>query len=404
MKYNFDKYVDRRNTSSIKWEYIQSEETASKLVKTDRFFGEDRLLPMWIADMDFRSPQPVIDALVERARHGVYGYTEKGDSYLEAVRFWMKKRHRWAIKKEWICTTPGVVAALAMLVQTFVRRGEKVIIQPPVYYPFSFVVERNDAQVVKNPLIYENGRYRMDFEDLAAKARDPKVKMLILCSPHNPVGRVWTKKELTQLGGICLKNNVLVVSDEIHADLIRREKAFTPFARINKDFAAHSITCTAPSKTFNLAGLSTSNIIIPDPDLRREFQKTMQKNALLHVSVFGNVALEAAYLHGEEWLEQLLDYLDANLQFLEDYIREHIPQIRVIHSEGTTLAWLDCRALGLNKNRLKHFMVDEAGVYLDEGYLFGEEGEGFERINIACPRSILRDALGRISKAIQRRS
>jgi len=402
MKYNFDKEIRRRGTNSIKWEYILSDKGVFQLKSTDRFFGKDRALPMWIADMDFQSPKPVIEALTKRAQHGLYGYTKKGDAYFEAVVNWMQKRHGWKIRREWITTTPGVVTALAMLVRTFVKPGEKVIVQPPVYGPFYLAAEFNGVEVVKNPLIYKNGRYEMDFDDLKRKARDRKVKMLILCSPHNPVGRVWTRKELTRLGEICIKNNILVVSDEIHGDLILKGNKFTPFARISKEFAHNSVICTAPSKTFNMAGLSTSNIIIPNKDLRARFEMTLLNNALLDASIFGGQALETAYNHGEEWLDQVLSYLQGNLDFLEDYIAKNIPQIKVVRPEGTYLVWLDCRGLGLDQAARKHLMEDEARVYLEQGEVFGPEGAGFELMNIACPRSIVEEALARVKRAVEK--
>jgi cystathionine beta-lyase len=400
MKYNFDQEVSRKGTNSIKWDYVQSESNITRLERTGRFFGRGRSIPMWIADMDFLAPKPVVDALVGRAKHGIFGYSEKPGTYYDAVVQWMGRRHKWKIDREWIVTTPGVVPALAMLVRTFVAPDEKVIIQPPVYYPFYLVAEFNEREIVKNPLIYEKGRYRIDFDDLESQARDPKARMLILCSPHNPVGRVWTKKELTRLGEICLQNNVLVVSDEIHGDLVYSGSRMTPFARINKAFAQHSITCTAPSKTFNLAGLSTSNLIIPDADLRKKFRNTLLENALLDVGIFGSIATEVAYQQGAEWLDQLLDYLEGNLDLMEDFIGKYIPRIKMIRPEGTYLVWLDCRGLGLDKDQLKHLMVKKARLYLDEGYIFGAEGEGFERMNIACPRRVLREALVRIRKAV----
>jgi cystathionine beta-lyase len=400
MKYNFDQEVSRKGTNSIKWDYVQSESNITRLERTGRFFGRGRSIPMWIADMDFLAPKPVVDALVGRAKHGIFGYSEKPGTYYDAVVQWMGRRHKWKIDREWIVTTPGVVPALAMLVRTFVAPDEKVIIQPPVYYPFYLVAEFNEREIVKNPLIYEKGRYRIDFDDLESQARDPKARMLILCSPHNPVGRVWTKKELTRLGEICLQNNVLVVSDEIHGDLVYSGSRMTPFARINKAFAQHSITCTAPIKTFILAGLSTSNLIIPDADLRKKFRNTLLENALLDVGIFGSIATEVAYQQGAEWLDQLLDYLEGNLDLMEDFIGKYIPRIKMIRPEGTYLVWLDCRGLGLDKDQLKHLMVKKARLYLDEGYIFGAEGEGFERMNIACPRRVLREALVRIRKAV----
>jgi cystathionine beta-lyase len=357
---------------------------------------------MWVADMDFRCPEPVVNALVARAQHGIYGYTWPTDAFYQSVVGWMARRHQWEIAPHWICITPGVVPALNMLVRTFITPGDRVLVQPPVYYPFFSAVQNNGGEVVTNPLIYEGGRYRMDYVDLAEKAKDPGLKMAILCSPHNPVGRVWTKDELLHFGDVCIKNDVLVVSDEIHGDLVYKGHRLTPFAKISHDFAQHSIVCTAPSKTFNLAGLLTSSIVIPNDDLRARFEQTLQSNGLVLASSFGVVALEAAYDHGEEWLEQVLIYLQANLEYLETYVTEHIPQIRVVEPEATYLVWLDCRRLGLDKLALQRLMREEAGVYLDEGYIFGPEGEGFERINIACPRSVLAEGLDRIRRAIKR--
>ena len=402
MQYDFNREINRRGTHSIKWGFMQDEEDPLRAKPTEAFFGENRILPLWVADMDFASPRPVVEALIERAEHGLYGYTGKTDSYCEAVVNWMRKRHGWEIAPEWICTTPGVVPALNMLVRAFVAPGERVLIQRPVYYPFFGAIENNGAEVVVNPLVYENGRYRMDFGDLEEKARDPRVRLAILCSPHNPVGRVWTADELTRFGEICLKNDVLIVSDEIHGDLIYRGNKFVPLARLGEAFAQNAITCTAPSKTFNLAGLHTSNIIISNPELRGRFEKTLQSNGLFGINAFGVVAVEAAYNHGEEWLAQALDYLEGNLAYLEDYVSGRIPQVTVIRPEGTYLVWIDCRRLGLDKDGLKRLMLKEARVYLDEGFLFGPEGEGFERINIACPRSILVEALERIGNAITR--
>jgi cystathionine beta-lyase len=402
MKYDFDQEINRKGTNSMKWEFIQSGDDLLRWEPTERFFGHNRVLPMWVADMDLPSPEPVIEALTSRAQHGIFGYTEKNDSYYDAVVGWMGKRHRWKIRPEWISTTPGVVPALNMLIRTFVSPGDSVLIQPPVYYPFFSAIQNNNVQPIANPLENRNGRYRMDFSDLEAKAKDPRVKLVILCSPHNPVGRVWTGDELQRFGEICLKNNVLVVSDEIHGDLILKGSVFTPFATISESFARNAIICTAPSKTFNLAGLQTSNIIISNEELRSRFEQTLKSNGLFGINSFGIVALEAAYKHGEDWLEQVLDYIENNLRYLEGFVREHIPSITVVPPEGTYLVWLDCRRLGLDKLGLQHLMLEEAGVYLDEGFIFGPQGEGFERINIACPRSILVEALERIKKTIDR--
>jgi cystathionine beta-lyase len=402
MTHAFDEEPDRRGTDSLKWEFVQNETDPERWERTDRFLGEDRVLPMWVADMDFRCPEPVIRAVIARAEQGVYGYTMPGDDLYAAVANWMRRRHGWEIDPEWICLTSGVVTALNMIVRAFASAGDEVLIQPPVYYPFFSAIQNNGAGVAASPLILESGRYRMDFADLEAKARDPRVKIAILCSPHNPVGRVWSREELRRFGEICLRHNVLIVSDEIHGDLIFRGSAFTPFASISPDFAAHSITCTAPSKTFNLAGLKTSAIIIPDANVRKTFHEVLRNSGLsLAGSTFGVVALKAAYEQGEPWLEQTLNYLQGNLDYLESYVGERIPQIEVVSPEGTYLVWLDCRKLGLDKSGLKHLMREQARVYLDEGDLFGPEGEGFERINIACPRSTLVEALDRIRKAVQ---
>ena len=400
MQYDFDTELDRKGTNALKWEFIQEGKDLHQREHTDKFYGENRILPMWVADMDFACPKPVVEALVARAQHGIYGYTAPTDSYYRAVKSWMKRRQGWEVDAEWICITPGVVPALNMLIRTFVPTGAKVLIQPPVYHPFFYAIENNQTELAANALIYENGRYRMDFADLEKKAQDPAVKMAILSSPHNPVGRVWTRDELVRCGEICLENDVLIVSDEIHADLIYKGAVFTPFASLGEEYAQKAIICTAPSKTFNLAGLKTSNIIIPDDQLRTEFKKTLQSNGLGGINPFGLVALEAAYNHGEAWLDQVWAYIEDNYHFLEDYLAQHIPQIGVVRPEGTYLVWLDCRKLGLDKWELKDLMLREARIYLDEGFIFGPEGKGFERMNIACARSILAEALERIKNAI----
>jgi cystathionine beta-lyase len=400
MIYNFDQEIDRRGTHSAKWGVIKQDGRFTPLEDAPQFREGKRLLPMWVADMDFQAPQPVIDALTERAQHGIFGYGWPGASYRQAVVDWMARRHGWPVQPEWIVPTPGVVPALNMLVHTFVAPGQRVIVQPPVYYPFYTAIANNGAELARNPLLLANGRYSMDFAGLAALARDPDAVMLILSSPHNPVGRVWTPDELRRLGEICLEHDVLVVADEIHGDLLYPGRRFTPFATLGDAFAQNTIACTAPSKTFNLAGLATSNIIIPNPELRVRFERTLNSNGLHGVNTFGMVALEAAYAHGEQWLAQVMDYIAGNFQYLREYVAQHLPQIEVIEPEGTYLVWLDCRRLGLDKAALERLMLDEARVFLDEGYIFGPEGEGFERINIACPRSILAEALERIKAVV----
>lgn len=312
----------------------------------------------------------------------------------------MRRRHGWEINRDWIVTTPGVIPGLKAMVRTFSAKGEKILIQPPVYHPFYHVIDNNQRLLELNPLIYEKNAYTMDYTDLEEKVKDPLVKMVILCHPHNPIGRVWSEEELTRFGEICLANDVLVVSDEIHCDLLFRGVRFTPYATIREEFAQNAVICTAGSKTFNLAGLHHSNIIVPNPELRKRLSETVQSTSTFGNNLFGMLALETAYNQGEEWLEQLLDYLDANRQYMEDYIAEYIPQIKVVKPEGTYLVWLDCRALELDKDELQVFMREKARLYFDEGYIFGPEGEGFERVNIACPRSILADALERMRAAV----
>ena len=400
MDHSFDTEIAREGTNSLKWEFVQDEQSLLQFNRTGRFFGKDRILPLWVADMDFRCPDPVVEALSARAEHGIYGYSAPTEAFYDSVVGWMKRRHHWAIDPDWICITPGVVPALNMLVRTYVPPGDKVLIQPPVYYPFYMAINNNQAEIVTNPLIYESGSYRMDLDDLERKARDPKVKMVILCSPHNPVGRVWTKDELLEFGQICAENSVLVVSDEIHGDLVYDGYTFVPFANLDHEFRQRSIICTAPSKTFNMAGLQTSCIIIPDENLRSQFEETLLSNGLIVHSCFGLTALQVAYDEGEEWLEQVRAYIESNLEYLEAYIEEHMPQIRVVRPEGTYLVWLDCQGLGLESSILRQLMMEKAKVYLDDGNIFGPEGEGFQRINLACPRPLLAEALDRINHAV----
>lgn len=381
MTYDFDRIIDRKGTNAFKWQ------------------TRDRdLLPMWIADMDFEAPQEVVDAVVRRARHGVFGYSMPGEGFFKVVADWLQRRHNWAIQKEWITFCPGIVPGLNLLVQAFTLPGDKVIVQTPVYYPFYDAIQNNGRQIQRNPLILENGHYRMDFDDLAQKARDTRTKAIILCSPHNPVGRVWTREELTRLGNICLEHDVLVISDELHCDLVFKPHIHIPFAGISNSFAQNSVTCMAPSKTFNLAGLQTSTLIIPNETTRNRFLDT---TFFKRFNPFGIVALEAAYTHGEPWLEQLMAYLAGNVRFLKEFFEAHLPRVKVIEPEGTYLVWADFRALGLSGPALEDLMLNKARLWLDEGYIFGKDGEGFERFNLACPRSVLADALERVKRAVR---
>ncbi|MCA0990603.1 MalY/PatB family protein [Pseudalkalibacillus hwajinpoensis] len=384
----FDERINRFDTHSVKWDH------------TEAIFEKEDLLPMWVADMDFRAPQPVIDALTTRIQHGIFGYSMPTENTKSAIQGWLNRRHNWSIQQDWIVFTPGVVPALSAAVNTYTEKGEKVVIQSPVYYPFRDMVEKSEREVVDNPLVRRNGKYEMDFHDLELKLADPEVKMLLLCNPHNPVGRVWKKEELIKLAELCLAYNVLIVSDDIHFDLIFKGYEHTLISSLSNEIAANTITCIAPSKTFNLAGMQLSTIIIPDEEKREKFNTYMGKLGLFAPSPFGITAVEAAYNHGEEWLDDLMDYLQGNLSYLTTFINERLPQIDVIEPEGTYLVWLDFNKLNMSHEELEQFVQGEARLALDEGYIFGEGGKGFERINIACPRSVLQEGLERLEKAI----
>ena len=400
MKYNFDQVINRLGTDCTKWQFYETEAGMVEWPETGGCRGEDGVLPLWVADMDFPSPQPVVDALVNRARHGVYGYTGRTKTYDASVALWMEKRHGWKIESEWMTTTPGVVNALYTAVQAFTEPGEKVLIQPPVYHPFTHSIERTGRQVAQNPLVLKNNRYEIDFDDLEVKTRDPQVRLALLCSPHNPVGRVWTEAELRRFGEICNANGVLVVSDEVHADLLFRGQKFVPYALLGEPFAQNVVVTTAPSKTFNLPGLKTSNIIIPNPGIRQAFMDRLAYNGLYGLNAFGSMALQAAYQYGDDWLAQVMGYVEANFRFLSDYFASNLPKAMVIPPEGTYLVWVDLRGLGYDAEELQELLLKKAKVYLDNGSIFGEQGRGFTRINIACPRTILEKALERMCNAL----
>ncbi|GJM42248.1 MAG: aminotransferase [Ardenticatenaceae bacterium] len=401
MSFDFDTEVNKFGINSVKWEFISDAHHNTRPTDlTHPKYGAERLLPLWVADMDFRCPPPVVEALVERAKRGVFGYCTPTDSYYEAVINWFSRRYGRSIERDWIVMTPGVVPGINLMIQTFTQPGDKIIIQRPVYHPFTNSIVNNDRVVANNSLVLKDGRYQMDFDDLATKAADPDVKMAILCSPHNPVSRVWSREELTRFGEICLDNNVLVVSDEIHCDLLFSGVEFTSFASISERFAQNSIVCTAPSKTFNLAGMKLSNIIIPNGALRTPLTKTMDQVGLHNTNSFGIVAAEAAFNFGEEWLTAVMAYVEANYNFMKAYLAEHLPQLHLMPAEGTYLIWLDCRALEMTPEARKKLIFEDARIYLDEGEMFGPEGAGFERINLACPRWLLAEALERLKTAV----
>jgi len=388
---NFDEIIERRNTDSLKYDFAAR-----------RGLPED-VLPLWVADMDFRTPPCVIEALVEKSRHGIFGYSESREDYFAVLKSWFSRRFGWEVQPEWLIKTPGVVYAICMAIRALTSEGDAVLIQQPVYYPFESSVINNDRELVVNELAYENGRYHIDFEDFERKITQHRVKMFILCSPHNPVGRVWTKEELTRMGDICVKHGVIVVADEIHADFVYPGYSHTVFANIKPEFADITVTCTAPTKTFNLAGLQISNIFVSNQRMRKRIKQEISRTGYSQLNVMGMVACKAAYAQGEEWLEELKAYLTGNLDFVRRFIDAHMPDIRLVEPEGTYLIWLDCRALGLNDKALDELVIQRAKLWLDGGHMFGQGGSGFQRINIACPRSLLEQAMERLAAAVANR-
>ncbi|WP_097003850.1 MalY/PatB family protein [Lacrimispora amygdalina] len=386
---DFDERIDRTNTGCIKYDFA---------VQRGKPEG---ILPLWVADMDFKAPQPVLDALKARVEHGIFGYSEGKEGYFEAVKDWMMRRHGWSVERNWLVKTPGVVFALAMAVKAYTNPGDGIMIQQPVYYPFSEVIKDNGRKIVDNTLyLGEDGIYHMDLDDFEKKAAENQVKLFFLCSPHNPVGRVWTRDELTRLGGICERLDIIVVSDEIHQDFVFKGE-HQVFAAISDKFRNRTITCTAPSKTFNVAGLQISNIFISNPDLRRKFKKEIAAAGYSQLNALGLTACEAAYRYGEGWHDQLMEYLKENVRFVCNYLKENLPEIKLIEPDGTYLIWLDFRGLGLSEQEREDLIVKKAGLWLDSGAMFGPVGEGFERINIACPRSLIVEALNKLTAAIK---
>jgi cystathionine beta-lyase len=396
MKYDFDTVCDRSNTACAKWDAVKT------------IFGREDIIPMWVADMDFPTAKPIVEALKRRAEHPFYGYTMAGPSLTEAVVERLKRKYSWKIEPEWVVFTPGTIPALHIAVRALTHPGDEIILQEPVYYPFFGVVTGSGCRIAHNRLKLSRGRYSMDYKDIEAKFKPgggmmpghSRIKAVILCNPQNPIGRVWSREELTRLGETVIGHGAIVISDEIHCELLYKGYRHTPFASISEEFARNSIVCMAPSKTFNLPGLEASSIIIPDKKLRDSFND-VKSGMVPGLNLFGLTAMEAAYRHGDEWLEQLLDYLRGNLEFTMAYFKEHIPKIKVIKPQGTYLLWLDCRALGLGDTALQKFMREQARVGFDDGYMFGLGGSGFQRMNIACPRSLLAEALGRIEGAVK---
>lgn len=391
MEYNFDEIIDRRNTDSVKYDLAEKSGKPADV------------LPLWVADMDFRTAPGIIERLSADAKFGIYGYTEGGEDYFRAVSGWYRERFGWHVEKEWLVRTPGVVFAINIAVRVLTEEGDAVMIQQPVYYPFSAAVRNNERKLINNGLMLRDGHYEIDFDDFENKIAENNVKLFILCSPHNPVGRVWTLEELRRIGEICLAHGVKVVSDEIHSDFVYEGYKHHVFTTVDPAFEAISIVCTAPSKTFNLAGLQVSNIFIPDQQMREAFEKQMQLIGYGGINLIGLHACQAAYETGQAWLEELKVYLRGNLDYVREYLNKNLPVIRLIEPEGTYLIWLDCRGLGLSEEDLEHLIVQEAKLWLDAGAMFGTDGEGFERINIACPRSVLAEAMERLKRAVDAR-
>lgn len=390
MPVDFDTVPNRRGTNCFKYDFAR-----------EMGMPED-VLPLWVADMDFPTAPAVLEQLHALAEHGIFGYTGVKDAYFSAVHNWYAQRFGWETQRSWLVTTPGVVFAIAIAIRAFTQKGDAILIQQPVYYPFANKVTENDRQLVVNPLVLKNGRYEMDFADMERKIVDYHVKMLLLCSPHNPVGRVWTKEELLRVGEICQKHGVLVVSDEIHADFTYAGHTHRVFTSVKSEFADFTITCTAPSKTFNLAGLQNSNIFIPNRQLRHAYKKELSACGCGGTNCMGMAACQAAYEAGADWLEQLKQYLAGNLAYIRQFLREKLPDIALIEPEGTYLVWLDLRKLGLTEQQQRQLIVQDAKLWLDTGTLFGQGGEGFERINIACPRTTIEQAMQRLEHAVHK--
>lgn len=382
--YNFDEIIDRKHSNCVKYDGYQD------------IYGADGLIPLWVADMDFKTPDFVFDAIKERINHPVLGYFIHSDGFYRSIIQWMERRHQWQVEKDWIYFAPGIVPGLAFLVQAFTAPGDKVLLQTPVYHPFYYVVQNQNREIVRNPLHLVEDHFEMDYEDLETKLK-AGIKMMILCNPHNPLGRCWTKEELRKVGELCLQYHCLLVSDEIHSDLMMPGYKHTPVANISKEIAENTITCMAPSKTFNIAGLATSEIIIPNENLRKQFEKVMYDGVHLFVgNIFGELALEACYTYGEEWLEQLLVYLKKNVDFVQQYIKENLPEIKTFRHEATYLPWLDFSGFRMSHEELFRKLADQARVALNDGQIFGEEGRCCFRINVACPKSTLEKAMEQI--------
>lgn len=383
----FNEKINRLNTSSVKWEL------------TKEIFGEEELWPMWVADMDFKPPQAVLDEIKQRVDHGIFGYTFVPKSTYQSIQEWLKKRHGWEISLSSLLYTNGVVQAISTAIQSFTSPVDKILIQTPVYNPFFEMIERNGRAIVHSPLQLVNGRYEIDFTSIENELMNG-CKLFLLCSPHNPAGRVWTKEELIKLGNLCLKYQCLILSDEIHSDIVYKDYKHYPIASLSPEFSNQTITCIAPSKTFNLAGLQASVVIIENEELRNQFSETQKMQGFSSLNTFGIIGMEAAYREGEEWLEQLIDYIGENKNYTMEFLKKHLPEIKCVKPEGTYLLWFDCRALSIDDNQLHELFIQKGKLALEPGIKYGPGGEGFMRMNIACPREVLIEGLTRLKRAI----
>ena len=387
MKYDFDKITQRCGTNSYKWDSTDDKE----------------VLPMWVADMDFPTAPCIINALEKRVEHGIFGYTRVPEEYYDAVISWFSRRHHWKPRREWFIYTSGVVPALSAVIKALTNVGDKVLTLTPVYNCFFSSIRNNGCELDSCALRYEDNTFSIDYEDLERRAADPKTTLMLLCNPHNPSGRVWTREELRRIGDICIRNNVVVVADEIHCELVHPGFTYTPFASVSEEFQKHSVTCISPSKAFNIAGLQIANIIVENDEWRQRIDKAININEVCDVNPFGVIATIAAYNEGEEWLNQLLQYIHGNYLFFKDYCEEHLPQLPVAPLEGTYLAWMDCRSLGISSEELEEELMKEAKLWLNAGSMYGKEGEGFMRWNLACPRQLVKEGLERFSQFVDKR-
>ncbi len=387
MKYDFDKITSRRGTNSYKWDSAEDKD----------------VLPMWVADMDFQTAPCIIEALRKRVDHGIFGYTRVPEEYYEAVISWFRRRHQWNIQRDWFIYTSGVVPALSAVIKALANEGDNILTLTPVYNCFFSSIRNNGCKLSSCALKYENNTFSIDFDDLERRAADPKTPLLLLCNPHNPSGRVWTREELQRIGDICIKNNVIVVSDEIHCEIVHPGYKYTPFASISEEFQKHNVTCISPSKAFNIAGLQIANIIVENDEWRRRIDKAININEVCDVNPFGVIATIAAYNEGELWLDELLKYIHANYLFFKEYCEKHFPQFPVAPLEGTYLAWMDCRSLSIPSEQLEEDLMKKEKLWLNAGSMYGKDGEGFMRWNLACPRQFVEEGLKRFAEYIEKR-